>query len=247
MGDFATGLTRMSHGTGNRWHYTKHVPWYGAALLALPRSFLIKTADKNTANVLRLIIYHVFSKVEILERLRVELAKAAAESPAGSDGNLALRTLEQLPYLTAVLMEGQRLSPAIGGRSQRIAPDRELVYDDKWRIPTGTPVGMTVLMMHLDERLYPDPQWFNPERWVDPESQKKAEKMFAPFSRGSRICLGMHLAWAEMCLVVSTLVRRFDFDFTGVPADHFEWESDQFTIGTKGKSELSTLVTFYET
>lgn len=51
------------------------------------------------------------------------------------------------------------------------------------------------------------------------------------------------LAWAELYLVVSALVRKFNFDFTGVEADHFEWASDQFTIGIKGKSELGALVT----
>jgi cytochrome P450 len=72
----------------------------------------------------------------------------------------------------------------------RIAPDRELVYD-KWTIPAGTRVGMTMLLMHLDENLYPDPKKFDPERWMDMESRKEAVKTYAPFSRGTRICLGM--------------------------------------------------------
>jgi cytochrome P450 len=71
----------------------------------------------------------------------------------------------------------------------RIAPDRPLVYD-KWRIPAEAPVGMTALLMHTDERLYPDPGRFDPERWMDNEKRKKADGTFAPFSRGTRICLG---------------------------------------------------------
>jgi cytochrome P450 len=149
---------------------------------------------ETTASVLRLVTYHVFSNGAILRRLRAELAEAAAarSSPTGSGSTpmMDLHTLERLPYLTAVLMEGMRLSPAIATRSQRIAPDRDLVYGD-WRIPAGTPVGMTVLLMHTDERLYPDPQRFDPERWLNPETRKKSEKTYAPFSRGTRICLGM--------------------------------------------------------
>lgn len=87
-------------------------------------------------------------------------------------------------------MEGMRLSPALATRLQRIAPDRDLVYD-KWRIPAGTPVGMTALFMHMDPELYPNPKLFNSERWVDPQDRKRAEKTYAPFSRGTRICLGM--------------------------------------------------------
>lgn len=68
----------------------------------------------------------------------------------------------------------------------RIAPDREVVYD-RWAIP---PVGMTTLLMHHDESLYPDPKRFNPERWMNMDKRRKAEKTYAPFSRGTRICLG---------------------------------------------------------
>jgi len=140
---------------------------------------------ETTANALRLIFYHVFTNGQILQRLRRELSVAAA----GSSGPLPLKALEQLPYLTSVLMEGMRLSPAIGTRAARVT-DKDLLYGD-WRIPAGTPVGMTTLLMHTDERLYPDPMCFNPDRWVDPKARRAAEKTFAPFSRGTRICLGM--------------------------------------------------------
>jgi cytochrome P450 len=141
---------------------------------------------ETTSSVLRLIIYHIWSKPSILSRLRAELSEAASQSHLP----LELRTLEQLPYLTAILTEGMRMSPALGTRLQRIAPDRELVYG-QWRIPRGTPVGMTVLQMHMNEDLYPEPRQFIPERWLEPESRKSLDKVYAPFSRGSRICLGM--------------------------------------------------------
>ncbi|KAK0625349.1 cytochrome P450 [Bombardia bombarda] len=201
---------------------------------------------ETTAGVMRLVIYEVFSNAEILGKLRAELddasfAAAAASASAvnggdggssGSDGKkilLELRTLEKLPYLTAVLTEGMRMSPALATRAQRVAVDRDIVYEeggsyggdgkkDKevWRIPAGTPVVMTTLFMHMDERLYPDPKRFDPERWLrmTPEERRWADKTFSPFSRGARICL----------------------------ADHFEFVSNQFIIGTKGKSVLEVLV-----
>lgn len=136
---------------------------------------------ETTSSVLRLIVYYVFSNPEILGRLRAELASVTRTS-SSPDASIPLHTLEQLPYLTAVLMEGMRLSPALATRSQRIAPDRDLIYD-KYCIPAGTPVGMTVLLMHTDERLYPNPHRFDPERWVNPVTRKKSEKTYAPFGR----------------------------------------------------------------
>jgi cytochrome P450 len=89
-----------------------------------------------------------------------------------------------------VLKEGLRLSPAIATRMARIAPDRDLVYGE-WRIPASTPVGMTTILMHTDENIYAEPKRFAPERWIDDDQLKRGETVFAPFSRGTRNCLGM--------------------------------------------------------
>lgn len=137
---------------------------------------------------MRLILFYVYSNPAILDKLRTELASVAFREPERPVFELA--SLEQLPYLTAVMTEGLRLSPGVAMRQARIAPDRELVYN-KWEIPIRTPIGMTALLMHMDEKLYPDPERFEPERWVDLEARKKADKTFAPFSRGTRNCLGM--------------------------------------------------------
>ena len=145
---------------------------------------------ETTANALRLIMFHVFTNHEILGRLRDEIILATAST---SGKPTPLTTLEQLPYLKAVLTEGLRLSPGIGTRAGRVT-DKDIFYGD-WRIPAGTPVGMTTLLMHTDEKLYPDPMRFNPDRWVESTARKTktgTEKpLFAPFSRGTRICLGM--------------------------------------------------------
>lgn len=158
---------------------------------ALPRVYeevatTIVAGFETTASAMRLIVYHTFKDAEILRRLRAELTVATATSLGGFD----IKTLDQLPYLTSVIMEGIRLSPAIGSRMARIAPDRDLFYGE-WRIPAGTPVGMTAILMHTDEQLYPEPFRFNPDRWMDQEVRRKLEKTFAPFSRGTRMCAGM--------------------------------------------------------
>jgi hypothetical protein len=136
----------------------------------------------------------------------------------------------------------------------RIAPAGGLRYD-KWHIPAGTPVGMTIILIHTNEEIYPEPQKFDPERWMHPDARKKVDKTFVPFSKGTRNCVGMQyvyllywltkpadippsLAWAEMYLTVSALAQRFDFRFEGAKAEDFECTSDQFAVGTKGLGML---------
>jgi cytochrome P450 len=79
---------------------------------------------ETTANVLRLILYHVYSNKDILRRLREELASVSGASSLSAE----LRILEQQPYLTAIITEGMRLSPAVASRAARVA-DVDLIYD----------------------------------------------------------------------------------------------------------------------
>ena len=146
---------------------------------------------ETVAQTLRFIVYHLYNNSILLRRLRAELRNFFSSLDPDLQGEPTLTQLEHLPYLTAVIMEGLRLSPGVATRLARIAPDRELEYDGNTVIPAGTPVSMTALLMHRDERVYSEAQNFEPDRWIDKERVKKAEKTFAPFSRGTRNCLGM--------------------------------------------------------
>lgn len=76
---------------------------------------------------------------------------------------------------------------------------------------------MTSSMLHTDPAVFPEPQEFRPERWL-PESKPKSpangslEKYLIPFGRGSRICLGMNLAYAEIYMTLAAVFRRFELE-----------------------------------
>jgi len=140
-----------------------------------------RAAFETTTNVLRLIFYHVYINKKVLACLREELATVPVD--------YSLKQLEQLPYLTAVITEGMRLSPAVASRAARIT-DKDLFYEG-WRILAGTPVGMTTLLMHTDELLYPDPMRFDPDRWLASRTRASATTTYSPFSKGTRVCPGM--------------------------------------------------------
>ena len=73
----------------------------------------------------------------------------------------------------------------------RISQKDDLVYKEYY-IPAGTSVGMTLIPMHTEETLFPGPQRFNPERWIDGNGALKKNVLdFAPFSKGTRMCIGM--------------------------------------------------------
>jgi cytochrome P450 len=166
----------------------------------------------TTAQTLSNTMYYVLADPKILSTLQSELAESSA--PSASEPT-SWSALSQLPYLTAVLTEGLRLSYGVSHRLPRISPDRALHLGDH-TIPPGTPVSMTQMLLHDDPTLFPDPLAFRPERWLcDPDADPaalaalaRARRFFVPFSRGTRACLGTNLAWAELYLCLAGLLGR---------------------------------------
>ena len=166
---------------------------------------LVAAGTLTTAATLTIATYHVLSNHFVLASLMEELCKAipdACSSPR-------LGELEKLPYLTAVMYEGLRISYGVSHRLQRIAPDQAIGFHD-WSIPPGTPVSMTAVLIHNDPDIFPDPYSFKPERWLPIETEgQRLQKYLVPFSKGSRICAGMNLAYAEILLTIAAVFRRF--------------------------------------
>ena len=146
---------------------------------------VITAGSNTTAHTLSTITFHVASNRSILQRLQRELETLYSQSEA----QVTWTQLEKLPYLTAVVTEGLRWSYGVTHRLQRISPDVPLRYD-KWIIPPGTPVSMSTVLMHNNEEHFPNPRVFNPDRWLQADSNR-LRNYLTPFSRGSRQCLGI--------------------------------------------------------
>ncbi|KAI0196450.1 putative benzoate 4-monooxygenase cytochrome P450 [Astrocystis sublimbata] len=155
-----------------------------------------------TAATLILTAYYILAKPEIEERLRKELQGVMAnfddEVPNWVD-------VEQVEYLGACIKEGLRIL-RLFRRKGRISIDKDLQYKE-WTIPQNTPVSMSPFSMHIDPEVFPDPFTFNPDRWLGKNYDSKMDRNLNPFLQGSRICIGMHVAWAQMYLILATLFR----------------------------------------
>lgn len=162
-----------------------------------------------------------------------------------------LQTLEKLPYLSAIILEGYRLSYGVTHRLQRISPDEDLIYEDKknqhqknktYVIPRGTPMSMTSIFMHMNPEIFPRPREFVPERWLDsspssasPSGAKKQKQhqlsnYLVNFSKGTRGCLGQHLASAEIHLTLAAIFsgKRFELELYQTTREDVDVEHDFF-------------------
>jgi hypothetical protein len=142
------------------------------------------------------------------DRLRAELSHISVNS-----GGLPYpKDLTQLPYLNAVLRESLRMYSPLPAFEPRVCSNDTTI--DGYRIPAGTVVGMSPYCLHRDESVYPEPLKFAPERWLAADDSLISEsdarnKCFWAFSSGARMCIGMHLANAEMLTLVATILRKY--------------------------------------
>ena len=93
-----------------------------------------------------------------------------------------------------------------------------------------------------DPALFPDHTTYRPERWLGdpkaPHNGKQLSRYMVAFGRGTRSCVGMQLAYAELYIGISTLMRRFDFDLYQTDRSAVDLFMDTFVPrpkpGTKG-------------
>ena len=175
-------------------------------------ALLVLAGTESPAKSLNTIFYHLLANPPIVSKLREELSTVSRSA--------SWVQLERLPYLTAVIEEGHRLSFGVTARTARIARET-LTYtptshairssngEKSFKIPAGTPMSTTTLSAHTAPSVFPDPFVFHPERWLGDEGRKRREYQMS-FGKGSRKCLGIELARAEMYLVTAALVQGFD-------------------------------------
>lgn len=65
------------------------------------------------------------------------------------------------------------------------------------------------MLMHYNPDVFPEPEMFNPDRWLPLDTEgKRLNKYLVPFSKGSRQCVGINLAWAEMQLTIEAIFGK---------------------------------------
>ncbi|RMZ73054.1 glycosyl hydrolase family 3 N terminal domain-containing [Pyrenophora seminiperda CCB06] len=119
-----------------------------------------------------------------------------------------LKTADRMPYLNAVIKETLRLYAPLPASEPRSSPVDTVI--DGYSIPRRTVCSMAPYSLHRNENVFPEPLKWKPERWISGGKDKTAEmeRWFWAFSSGARMCIGLHLAMAEMALVPS-LYRKY--------------------------------------
>lgn len=159
----------------------------------------------TTAIAMRTIMFNVIKHPEIYDTLCREICEARLTLP------ITYASASTLPYLDAVIKEALRIHPPTGIMYGRTVPPEGATVCGKF-IPAGTEVGISPWVLHYDPELFPDPEKFQPERWLttDPDLLAQRKRSIFAFSAGSHTCLGKHISLMEITKLVASLLMQYD-------------------------------------
>jgi cytochrome P450 len=118
-------------------------------------------------------------------------------------------------YLRACIDEAMRMNPPAGGAMWREVDSKGAFINGEF-IDPGFDVGTSMYAIHHNETYYPDPYVFDPDRWIESDTNPAAAVGAAraclnPFSLGPRGCIGRALALMESRVTLARVMWTFDF------------------------------------
>ncbi|KAK0084737.1 hypothetical protein PV325_006491 [Microctonus aethiopoides] len=168
-----------------------------------------------TSNTIAFCLYELSLNLDIQKKARQDIVNAINKN----DGNLTYEALQEMTYLEAMVAETLRKYPPAPMTSRRC--------EYPYKIP-GTnivlPVGMRVVIpiygIHHDSEYYPEPEKFNPDRFIDENIKIRYPYTFLPFGEGPRNCIGIKFAILQIKLGIISFLKRHEIlisDKTAVP------------------------------
>ncbi|EAU86925.2 cytochrome P450 [Coprinopsis cinerea okayama7 len=178
-------------------HFEFDLKWTANSMYAAS----IDTTITSVAHFLLAMMKHP----EVLKKAQHEI-----DTVVGQDRLPTFSDRKSLPYVEAVLSETWRWASPVP-----LSLPHKLTEDDVYRgmyIPKGSLIFANIWAMTRDERIFPDPETFNPERYLnmDPETKKKQDPRNFIFGFGRRLCPGNHIVDASLWLLVVRMMATLD-------------------------------------
>ncbi len=163
----------------------------------------VLAGHETTAVTLAWALHLLARNPDVTERLRAEVHATFG------DGRLGVADLGQLGLTRRVIEETLRLYPPVPAlQRQAIAMDEI----DGMTIPPRAFVFLCPYATHRNGELWPDPERFDPDRFLPERAEDRPRFAYLPFGAGPRICIGNEFALMEAQIVLAMLMRRFRFE-----------------------------------
>ncbi|WP_431300309.1 cytochrome P450 [Tabrizicola sp. BL-A-41-H6] len=172
---------------------------FGTAEMVDQVAIFFLAGHETSASALSWALYLLASHSAAQDRVAVEAAAMTED----------FASLATLRFTRDVFREALRLYPPVPMMVRETAKPEEM----RGRaVPKGAQIVLSPWHLHRHERLWANPDGFDPDRWQTEAGKSSARDAYLPFSSGPRVCPGAGFAMLEGTLLLALLVRSFRFD-----------------------------------
>ncbi|XP_025266590.1 cytochrome P450 4C1-like isoform X1 [Camponotus floridanus] len=164
-------------------------------------TFMFEGHDTTAAGIMFALLLLAEHK-DVQERVRVEVNTMMQEN----GGKLTMKSLQNLSYLDRCLREALRLYPSVFLISRNTAEDVKL---HSYIVPAGTILHLNIYGVHRDPNFWPNPEVFDPDRFLPENIRNRHPYSYLPFSAGPRNCIGQRFGLLELKAMIAPLVHNF--------------------------------------
>ena len=159
---------------------------------------------ETTSTLLFWSSYALAMNPDVQDKLHAVVKEAKEKS-----GELDYDTLQSIKYLDAFIHETLRVYPPVNEVLRQCTEDH--VLPNGLHVEKGTTIVVPIYYIHHDETNYPEPEMFDPERFM-PENKNQIEPCtFLSFVDGPRNCVGKRFALLEAKLTLANLLLKYEF------------------------------------
>ncbi|XP_025410334.1 cytochrome P450 4V2-like [Sipha flava] len=174
-------------------------------------TFLFEGHDTTSfAMTMTIVLLGIYQDIQA--RAREELRGIFGDS----DRDVTMEDLNAMRYVEAVIKESLRLYPSVPAFTRELQTTLKL---KNYNIPPMTAMVIYPYILHRNEEIYPNPEKFIPDRFLDQDNKSKFLYGYLPFSAGARNCIGQKYAMNQIKTVVSTVLRNTKIESMGNKED----------------------------
>jgi len=140
---------------------------------------------------------------EVQEKVHSEIDSVFGEDKIRPINN---EDLKDLKYLECCIKEALRLYPSVPAIARLVKEDFQM---GSYTIPKGATLFIYPFALHRNEEVFPEPEFYRPERFLSDNITKSSPYAYVPFSAGPRNCIGQRFALTEEKIVLANVFRNF--------------------------------------
>lgn len=218
-------INQMHHVSEQEHKAMEQNKWFTLQSITAQAIIFLTAGAETATGLMNFFLFTVATHSDIQNKLQKEVDQVLHKHCQWN-----YQMLKDMTYTDQVIQETMRMYPAATLLIRTCTkpyqlPDRDFV------IEPGTFVIVPVYALHYDPQYYPDPQKFDPDRFID--TNYKPNGYYLPFGDGPRICIAMRFALLEMKICLARMIAEYNITLGSNTKMPLQFEPRGFSLVPK--------------